>query len=69
MTQGVYLGRPPDIPTAELDRMAASDPNWRLLFQFASDDDIDLGKVYFWMREQDIAARAWDRAWLQLQCG
>lgn len=74
VTQGVYLGRPPDIPTAELDRMAASDPNWRLLFQFASDDDIDwmwgdLGKVYFWMREQDIAAGAWDRAWLQLQCG
>lgn len=74
VTQGVYLGRPPDIPTAQLDRMAASDPNWRLLFQFASDDDIswmwgDLGKVYFWMREQDIVAGAWDNAWLQLQSG
>lgn len=73
VTAGVYLGEPPALPADEFERLVAAAPQWRLLFQFASDDDIDLmwgdaGKVYLWMRHADIAAGAWDRAWLQLQC-
>ncbi|MBW2257203.1 MAG: DUF1963 domain-containing protein [Deltaproteobacteria bacterium] len=74
VTQGVFLGQPPQIPKEELNRLAAASHEWRLLFQFASDADIDLmwgdlGKLYFWMREQDIASGSWEAAWLQLQCG
>ncbi|MBO6939051.1 MAG: DUF1963 domain-containing protein [Deltaproteobacteria bacterium] len=74
VTQGVYLGRPPDVDEEELERLASSHGEWRLLLQLASDDDLDwmwgdLGNLYFWMREADIAAGAWDQAWFQLQCG
>ncbi|HYW12673.1 MAG TPA: YwqG family protein [Longimicrobium sp.] len=45
---------------------------WCLLMQLASDDNAgmmwgDLGKLYFWIRESDLAARRWDRVWMILQ--
>jgi uncharacterized protein YwqG len=50
--------------------MAASD--WTLLLQLDSDDDLqmlwaDAGRIYFWVRKEDLAARRFDRCWLVLQ--
>ncbi len=47
--------------------------DWRLLFQVDSDDDAgmmwgDCGKIYFWIKEDDLRARNFDNAWLILQC-
>jgi hypothetical protein len=47
---------------------------WRLLLQLDSDDELgwcwgDVGTLYFWIREDDLRARRFDRVWLQLQCG
>lgn len=74
VTQGVYLGAPPELPRETLDRMARDAPEWKLLLQLSSDDDLgwmwgDLGNLYFWMREDDIRRGNWDQAWFQLQCG
>ena len=74
VTQGVYLGGPPDLAPEELERLAARASEWRLLLQLDSDDDLDwmwgdCGRLYWWMREADIRAGNWDRAWFQLQCG
>lgn len=68
---GVYLGTPPP-PGPDTDRLAATAPAWRLLFQCASDAQRGLywgddGRLYFWIREDDARAGRWDRAWLQLQ--
>ena len=46
---------------------------WRLLLQLDTDDDIDMmwgdvGMLYFWIHKDDLAARAWERAWFALQC-
>ena len=46
---------------------------WRLLLQLDSDDELgwcwgDMGTLYFWIREDDLRARRFDRVWLQLQC-
>jgi uncharacterized protein YwqG len=44
-----------------------------LLLQIDSDDAIgwtwgDAGRLYFWIRKQDLAARRFDRVWTILQC-
>lgn len=28
----------------------------------------DLGRLYFWIRDDDLAARRFEKAWLILQC-
>jgi uncharacterized protein YwqG len=53
-----------------------SDPgalDWRLLLQIDTEDDAgmmwgDAGRIYYWIRAQDLAAGSWDAAWLILQC-
>jgi uncharacterized protein YwqG len=47
---------------------------WWLLLQVDSDDRAsmmwaDLGRVYFWIREEDLRERRFERAWAILQCG
>jgi uncharacterized protein YwqG len=54
----------------ELDAAARS---WRLLFQLDSDRKSemmwgDLGRLYFWMREDDLCEGRWERVHYQLQC-
>jgi hypothetical protein len=47
---------------------------WKLLFQFDSDEEtgfmfFDMGQLYFWIREQDLAAQNFDDTWMILQSG
>lgn len=47
--------------------------DWRLLFQIDTDDSAnmmwgDVGKIYYWIRRQDLQARNFDNVWLILQC-
>ena len=46
---------------------------WRLLLQVDSDDAAgmmwgDAGMLYYWIRDDDLAARRFDRAWYVMQC-
>ena len=65
-------------PAAEIKHEAeqASEKEWRLLFQLDSfeRDSFDLffgdgGMLYFYIREDDLAAHRFDRVWLFWQCG
>jgi hypothetical protein len=52
-------------------RSAAVD--WRLLLQIDTQDDAgmewgDTGRIYYWIRSQDLAMSAWSGTWLILQC-
>jgi hypothetical protein len=29
----------------------------------------DVGRLYFWIKEDDLASRSWDATWMILQCG
>ena len=45
---------------------------WRLLAQFATDRNTDMcwgdsGLIYFWIREEDLAARCFDRVYGELE--
>lgn len=62
-----------DGSSAREARLLPGAANWRLLLQVDSAVDIgmlwrDTGRLYYWMRDDDLRAGAWDRAWLILQC-
>jgi uncharacterized protein YwqG len=73
-SNGIYCGSA-FLPGAEevireLERRASE---WRLLLQVDTDDDLgmmwgDCGRLYYWIREEDLLQRAFERAWLILQC-
>ena len=47
---------------------------WRLLLQVPSAEAAgmmwgDAGCIYYWIREEDLKARCFDRSWMILQCG
>lgn len=76
VSRGYYLGGGQEIPEAELrEAERTSLENWLLLFQLDSIrqgtfslDFGDYGRVYFYIRKEDLAARRFDRVWLVLQC-
>jgi uncharacterized protein YwqG len=53
--------------------LAERSKEWRLFFQLDTDDDAgmmwgDVGRLYFWIREDSLRAQKWDDVWLILQC-
>lgn len=76
VSRGYYLGGSQEIPEAELrEAERTSLEDWLLLFQL---DSIqrgtfslefgDYGRIYFYIRKEDLSARRFDRVWLVLQC-
>lgn len=74
VTNGLYCGDATGYndPTARKLRPGAA--QWRLLLQVDSQEDIgmmwgDAGRLYYWIRESDLADGNWGETWLILQCG
>jgi uncharacterized protein YwqG len=74
VTNGLYCGNASgyrDPRAAEL-RPGAAD--WRLLLQVDSQDEAgmmwgDVGRLYYWIKYDDLIAGYWDMSWLILQSG
>jgi len=74
VTRGNCLGGAHPDRAEERFGRAASD--WLLLLQLDTDDELvsrqwmwgDCGRVYFWIRRQDLRDRRFDRVWTILQC-
>jgi len=75
VTNGIYCGDPAGYQSAEAKRLEPNARDWVMLFQIDSDEMRaelmwgDSGCVYFWIRQQDLAARRFERCWAILQCG
>lgn len=74
VTRGLYLGDPSGYAEAEARGIHADPSRWVLLMQIDSCDELgmmwgDLGRLYLWMKKEDLAARRFERTWLILQCG
>lgn len=70
VTRGISFG---DGTAQVSDETRTQAAQWRLLLQLDTDDSLgvmwgDSGRIYFWMREEDLRSRAFDRAWCILQC-
>lgn len=73
VANGIYCGNSEGYNSDRAKHLAPGAADWRLLLQLDSDDKAewmwgDCGRLYFWCREQDIAARRFDKAWTILQC-
>lgn len=73
VTSGIDDGGPARSRDPRRLRLEGGARRWRLLAQVDSDDAVDMmwgdaGMLYFWIREEDLAARRFDRAWMVLQC-
>jgi uncharacterized protein YwqG len=71
---GVYCGNGTSATDPRTPALKATASDWQLLLQVTSHDEAsmmwgDVGNIYFWLRDQDRKARAFDRAWFVLQCG
>jgi len=74
VTNGLYCGDSSGYndPRAKLLEEGAKD--WLLLLQIGSEDDKtgmmwgDAGNLYYWIRKQDLENKAFDKAWMILQC-
>ncbi len=65
-----WAGKDLDVVDPELEAAARG---WRLLLQIDSEDRAnmcwgDAGRLYLWIREDDLRANRWDTVRLQLQC-
>ena len=72
-SNGVYCGDSSGYESEEGELLAPGARDWRLLFQFSSDEDLgvmwgDDGNLYFWVKEQDAKAGDFSGVWLILQC-
>jgi len=73
-TNGLYCGDASGYRDPRAARLRPGAADWRLLLQVDSQDETgmmwgDLGRLYYWIRQEDLTARRWDRTWLILQCG
>jgi uncharacterized protein YwqG len=71
---GLYLGGDRPIPKARAQELAKKASEWHLLLQVDTDDNAnmmwgDTGRLYFWIRDEDLRQRRFDKTWLILQCG
>ena len=72
-SNGVNTGGSNGENEARLADLRKGITDWRLLLQIDSDDSLgtmwgDAGRIYFWIREQDLKNRDFANVWLVLQC-
>ena len=73
VTNGLYCGNPSGYNDPKAEALAPKAKFWQLLLQVDSNSALDMmwgdaGRLYFWIREQDLKNRDFDKAWMILQC-
>lgn len=70
---GFYLGDSSAYQESRLPVFRQRSRDWRLLLQVPSVEDAGMmwggsGCLYYWIKDEDLAARRFERAWMLLQC-
>ena len=74
VTNGLYCGDPSGYQDPRAAALIAGAADWVLLLQIDSDEDNcgmmwgDSGRIYLWIRREDLQARRFAQAHLILQC-
>jgi hypothetical protein len=74
VSHGLYRGNSRGYENPKARKLKAGATEWNLLWQIGSDDAAgfmwgDAGNLYLLIRDEDLRARDFDKAWLGLQCG
>jgi uncharacterized protein YwqG len=74
VTNGLYCGNASGYRDPRAAQLRPGAADWRLLFQVDSQDEAammwgDVGRLYYWIKHDDLIAMHWDLSWLILQCG
>lgn len=74
VTHKINCGTPDGYRIAKSKGLDKNAARWNLLLQVDSNEDIgmmwgDLGRLYLWITNEDLAARKFENCWLILQCG
>jgi uncharacterized protein YwqG len=74
VSNGIYLGGDKPIDEARVKALEPGAADWRLLLQIDTDEEGpdwmwgDCGRLYFWIRREDLARRDFSGVWVVLQC-
>lgn len=73
VTNGLYCGDSTGYLDPRAKQLEAGAKEWKLLLQVDTDDNAsmmwgDCGRLYFWIRESDLAKRDFTNVWMVLQC-
>jgi uncharacterized protein YwqG len=74
VTNGIYLGDAKGYQNPKSKEILKEKNDWQLLLQIDSDESIgmmwgDSGKLYFWIRQDDLINCNFENTWMILQCG
>lgn len=74
VTNQIYCGNPEGYQTAKARGLDKNAARWNLLLQVESNEALgmmwgDMGRLYLWITNEDLAARKFENCWLILQCG
>ncbi|TCD03493.1 DUF1963 domain-containing protein [Pedobacter psychroterrae] len=73
VTNGLYCGDPSGYNDPRAEKLRPNAKDWRLLLQIDSNEETemmwgDVGRLYFWIKEEDLAAKRFENSWCILQC-
>lgn len=73
VTHGLYCGDPYDCESPQRASLESGSGEWQLLLQIDSDEWASMewgdgGRIYFWIRNDDLRRRRFDDIWVILQC-
>lgn len=74
VTNGLYCGDGTGYEDPARKELEPGKEDWILLLQIDSEEEKtgmmwgDCGRIYFWIKKQDLANRDFDKAWCVLQC-
>jgi uncharacterized protein YwqG len=73
VTNGLYCGDPSGYNDPRAEGLKKDADKWILLFQIDSIDKAgmmwgDVGRVYFWIKKEDLERKDFDKSWFVLQC-
>jgi uncharacterized protein YwqG len=73
-SNGVYCGNSEGYQSDQAKVLEQGAADWRLLLQIDTDEEGpgwmwgDVGRLYFWLRSQDLTSLRFDNVWLIFQC-
>ena len=74
VTNGLYCGDATGYNDPKRQTLEANIDQWKLLLQIDSNEEDcgmmwgDVGRIYYWIRKDDLLNKQFDKAWLILQC-